>query len=135
MYGSVVSRFPAINRATKAAILREEVRASIPVSKYVLMLHEAAVTGRLPDVDPVTGKPKGTWTDLSAKDRLDVMKYLINKVIPDKPEPTAPAITPEDLDKLTPDQLANLPHEELVRVLQMQGVAAKPVDAEVIKDG
>ena len=86
--------------------------------RYLAMLHQAATEGRIPDTDAVTGKPKGTSTEVPMKDRIAIMQYLINKFLPDAkaPENSATPLTKDDILKLSPEQLRALPAAQLAEI-------------------
>lgn len=82
-----------------------EIRAMLDLSTYVRLLHEAALTGQLP-IYSVNGRPTGQFQPLNAEQRMEVMKFMINKVVPDPPREIHTTAT-------TPEQLANDPSNVL----------------------
>jgi hypothetical protein len=69
----------------------EAARRSIPINTYLAMLNTAALTGKIPTIDPVTGQPTGHLDDVCMRDRLDIAQFLVDKVMPSykRVEPTA----------------------------------------------
>ncbi len=122
-----VGKHTIIPAATRVALLREEIRNAIPVAKYIQLLHEALATGRIPNIDPHTGKPLGTWSEIPTRDRIDIAKYLINKALPDRPEPAAQAVTGRDLLSMTSEQVKSLSSLQLAQIIQEE------IPVEVIK--
>lgn len=99
----------ALSRRTPQAVAAA-IRASLPVGAYVKMLHDGAVRGRLPKLDH-RGNPTGQFHDLDTKDRIDLLKYLVNKVMPDKHEVVAAAnsdATDAEMARMSEDQLMEI---------------------------
>lgn len=66
----------------------EEIRGCLPIQEYLMMLHEASITGKMPrfsfDPDnPRVWKRTTESDDLSTSQRLDVVITLVNKAMPD----------------------------------------------------
>jgi hypothetical protein len=111
-----ITRSPKIGMQHNVARLK----AMLPASSYLHLLHQGTMTGFLPRFDP-EGKPTGQFDNLAPKDRVDLARYLLDKVIPDAPKELALTMpTPEKLDAVT---VAHLSSDELRRI------AATPVDA------
>jgi hypothetical protein len=93
-------------------------KAMLPASSYMHLLHQGVMTGFLPRFDP-EGKPTGSFDNLAPKDRVDLARYLLDKVVPDAPKELALVGPPPDPSTLTsPTALANLSSDELRRIAQ-----------------
>jgi hypothetical protein len=114
--------------AQRIALLREEIRNALPVTKYLSLLHQAVVEGRIPDVDAITGKPKGTSTEVPIKDRISIAQYLVNKFLPDAkaPDTAASPLSKEDILRLSPEQLRALPAAQLAEIFGAATAIEKP---------
>jgi hypothetical protein len=93
-----------------------DLRESIPAASYMHLLHQGAMTGFIPRFTP-EGEPTGEFDALNPHDRVDIARYLIDKIIPDAPKElalVAPAL-PADA-AVTVEALRNMPTEELLRL-------------------
>lgn len=109
-------RLPAKNKHAYDLLVHEEARRNLPVHLYLLMLDQAARTGVMPILDD-KGKPTGEGSPLDTKERMDVAKYLIDKVLPDVPKEVyhigAPA---SEADALPIDKLEGASADQLRRI-------------------
>jgi len=107
----------------------EALRRQIPAPVLVELVLQGAITGRIPLIDRVTMLPTGQFTDLTDVKRLELLTYLVDKAIPNKPatdtllELDEPDIEAIDLDDAAVRELSN---EQLSQILgstaQRQGV-------------
>jgi len=97
-----------------------EMQACLSPGVYIKLLHLAATTGQLPILTP-DGNPTGTFNALDTQQRIEIAKYLVNKIVPDAPRIELHA----DVDPLTLDQseFASLPAAELLRIANAEPVA------------
>lgn len=119
-------------------------RRALPVQQYLHLLHLGALTGYLPRMDAHTGQireqtpmnadgsirtlPEGEDPAgaLDAKTRVDLLKYLTNKVMPD-PKSEQLLAPPSPMDRhLTLDEVRSMSNEELLAVAHQ---AAKDEEA------
>jgi hypothetical protein len=82
-----------LTRASGHVAQLERLRRSIPISRYLFLLHQAAVTGQLPCLDP-NGNPTGEFKEIKAQERINIMTKLLDKAMPDRAEPPP---LPEDI--------------------------------------
>jgi hypothetical protein len=92
-------------------------QASLSPGVYIALLHQAATTGRIPLLTD-DGRPTGDFQDLDAQQRIDTMKYLINKIVPDAPRIERHEVTSPDA--LEYEDYASLPTAELVRLVRFK---------------
>jgi hypothetical protein len=115
--------------ASPARILSHNVarlKSLLPAQAYLHLLHQGAMTGFLPRFSP-EGTPTGQFDNLSPKDRVDMARYLLDKVLPDAPKELALVAAPPAEDSLTdPKVLRHLSTEELRQIAY-----ATPADVEV----
>lgn len=113
-----------VGRFTKRMNFIEELRAALPVSQYLQMLHEAAVSGRIPKFDPQTHsrlpEAQQDAVPLTEADRGKLLQYLIDKSMPtyrqvDAPE-AAGAIDVDDLSHATDADFSQLSTEQLRQI-------------------
>lgn len=84
---------------------------------YITLLHKAATTGKIPILDD-DGRPTGTFDLLDVQQRIEVAKYLVNKIIPDAPRIEMHAeVDPATLDT---SDFASLPVAELLRIANVE---------------
>jgi hypothetical protein len=97
----------------RAPNMLREMQASLHPGVYIKLLHLAATTGQLPILTQ-DGNPTGTFDALDTQQRIEVAKYLVNKIVPDAPRIELTA----EVDPLTLDQsdYAALPVAELLRI-------------------
>jgi hypothetical protein len=88
-----------------------ELRACLHPGKYAELLHFAATTGKLATLDDM-GNPTGLFDLLDSDQRIDLMKYLLNKIVPDAPRVEIHA----EVDKLEISQFSTLPTAELIKI-------------------
>ena len=80
-------RHPIAKHAPRRASIAQ-VRRSIPVEQYLVILHHAAITGEMPIIDPATGVQKRDadnnplYDILSTKDRMSVLQDLMDRAMP-----------------------------------------------------
>ncbi|MFM2055203.1 MAG: hypothetical protein RL456_3240 [Pseudomonadota bacterium] len=106
----------------------EQLRRKLPTSQYLFLLHQAGTTGYMPKLDdrgkPIP-RPDDDLDELTAKDRVDVLKHLLAKTMPDaKYDHEPPTVTAKLVD--APD-VAQLPSNELQRLFSESAV---PADAQ-----
>ena len=111
-FGSISERMTRLAvRSAPQNVLR--LKALLPTASYVHLLHQGVMTGFLPRFT-TEGLPTGQFDNLSPKDRVDLARYLIDKVVPDAPKELAlVAPTPDTLDATT---VAHLSSDELRRI-------------------
>jgi len=90
-----------VRYAQRMPSIAAELRAQLDLTTYVRLLHEAAMTGQLP-IYHVSGRPTGNFMALNADQRIELMRFFINKVVPDPPRET-------HITNVTPDQIAHDP--------------------------
>lgn len=123
-----------VGRFTKRMNFLEELRASLPVSIYLTMLHEAAVTGRIPKYHPQSHarlpEQQQDSEPLLEQERAKLLQYLIDKALPTYSHVTAPeaagAIDVSDLSGATDSDFTTLSTEQL---RQIASAASKLADA------
>lgn len=109
-----VKRIPERERAAMRA---EEMRSSLPLGMYLGMLHEAAVTGSLPELTK-DGERTGNNAPVAPLERIRLLQYLTDKAMPAPAHPNETQnAAPTALDNLTADQIRNLSLGELQRLL------------------
>lgn len=64
---------------TRVAV--EAARANLPLPMYLNLLHEMALSGKIPILSP-TGQVVG-YDTVDARQRVETIRYLIDKVMPD----------------------------------------------------
>ncbi len=110
-----------VGRFTKRMNFIEELRSALPVSQYLTMLHEAAVSGRIPKFDPRShARLPDAQQDaepITEQDRAKLLQYLVDKAMPTYSHMQAPEAagaidvseftdaTDADFNALTTDQL------------------------------
>ena len=94
----------------------------LDVSTYVRLLHEAAMTGFLP-VYNIHGRPTGTFAPVTPTQRIELMQFFINKIIPDPPREIHTTLnTPETLAR-SPHNVTEMTTEELLNVMNSASTA------------
>lgn len=122
------SVMPRPKRAVKVTSIRtrtqqqmamiEDMRYAMPVAMYMGLLHSAATTGFLPLYD-TNNQPTGQFDDLDTKQRIDVAKYMVDKVMSSRlpsPDQLGPDTSAEvesirdalDITEMSTDQLLAL---------------------------
>lgn len=106
----------------------QNIREAIAAPAYVALLHQGAMTGFLPRFD-VTGKPTGEFDALNPHDRVDIARYLIDKILPDAPKELAlvPPSNPEE--DITAEVIRNLPTAELLALATTPTPTPTPEEA------
>ncbi len=108
-------------------------RAALPGMMYLELLHAAAVTGQLPvlayDSATKQSKPTGTFEALDPRQRLDLLQYLVDKILP----PAAKEITidVQEAQSVVAERIQNMSTEDLKRLIDAPAkVAADAAIAE-----
>lgn len=88
----------------------EEIRAALPIREYLVLAHEAIITGEMPIYSFDPSNPR-IWTrtvekdKLSTNQRLDLLAKIVDKAMPDYKgldvEPAEAAIDAETVDSST----------------------------------
>lgn len=86
-------------RLGKDQLIAEEARRNLPVAHYLFMLDMAARTGLMPILDD-RGKPTGVNQELNTLQRIDIAKYLINKVLPEVPKEVYHVVSPTEANAI-----------------------------------
>lgn len=125
-YHKVASR-RAHNRAV------EELRRAMPLNTYLFLMHQAATTGAVPVLDE-RGKPTGAVDTLKPQERIDTIKYLIDKTMPALKSADAP---PPDNDEelLDATTTASLTTAELIDRMRQSAPAANDAVPEGVPAG
>jgi hypothetical protein len=104
----------------------EALRQALPLNKYLFLLHQGATMGMVPVLDE-HGNATGAFTPLRPIERIDTIKYLIDKAMPSvKAQESLPA--PEDIDVLDADTASAMSGAEL-RALTVIRKAPQPQHA------
>lgn len=91
-------------------------KAMLPAASYLHLIHQGVMTGFLQRYDP-QGKPTGQFDNLSPTDRINLARYLLDKVVPDAPKELALVGPPPTQDDLSsPAAVAHLSSDELRRI-------------------
>jgi hypothetical protein len=97
-----------------------ELRAALPIGLYLEVIHAAALTGQLPifSYDPATKKstPTGQFQALTAQQQLDILRYLVDKVVPAAPKEIDVAVT--ETKNVTAETIKSLTTEDLKRLVE-----------------
>ena len=109
----------------------EELRARLPLAQYVDMLHQAATTGILPrytsagEPEPVDPDAEDDTSDrrLDTSERLELIQYLVNKLMPNIAETAAPEETDHAREKIM-EALAHLPVDALKAIVAAPAAAS-----------
>jgi hypothetical protein len=97
----------------------EEIRAGLPVNQYLMVLHSAAVTGKIPEFEYPDGdirrapQPTGRMKDIHPDLQVKVASYLVDKAMPDRPAPDTPDVptigeAPPNPKNMTRQQLLDM---------------------------
>jgi hypothetical protein len=111
------------------------VKAQLPIGTYLQLLHVAAVTGRLPKLDPWTFKPvtdlagNEVYNEVDVSDRLKILGGLVDKVVPDAKVSETPQGSHDPAILLKQD-LSKLPREALLGIISQAGAALEAPAAE-----
>lgn len=73
--------YTSLEERARAQVV-ERARRSIPVNTYLAMLNTAALTGKIPEIDPKTGQPTGNEEPIAVSQRLEIAQFLLDKAIP-----------------------------------------------------
>jgi hypothetical protein len=106
-------------------------RRAIPLGTYLFMMHQVTMTGHMPRFDE-DGKPTGTTDVISPDKRIELMKYLTDKALPELPRETVTInLSAEDARHLTAKDIHALPASELRRIASGElSVETEPDGAE-----
>ena len=121
-------------RSTRDAIRHaENVRNALPLNTYIMLLHQAAVSGKMPVLDAHGRAINGAVTNLSGKQRVELVQYLVNKVMPDRPDQTVHLhhnVTPREVDilKMSEEELLSVAYSEFDTETSDHEPAANPDD-------
>ncbi len=121
----------------------EEMRASLPLGKYLQLIHIGATTGVIPTINPLTGEPvvaatkihpTGSPDDerevlmidgspLESGQRLSLLQYLVDKQMaaPNMPQLEAANQSSEKLAQeviANPSDTPSLPREDLEQIIR-----------------
>jgi hypothetical protein len=87
------------------------------------MLHTAALSGCMPQLDPDTGTEIGPARQVKVETQMDCAFKLLNKVLPDAKEEAAPWSNPareENLIDVTADRVRTMTADQLDHELREQ---------------
>ena len=87
----------------------QEMRARLPIGQYLESLHLVATMGIIPMYDSRGGRVTEGDEPVPAKARVDVLTYLIDKVMPSQQEVFTTAMP----DTVTPSLMAAMSNEQL----------------------
>lgn len=93
-------------RFTKRMNFIEELRSALPISQYIAVLHEAAITGKIPKFDRFGQRLPDSAQDqppLDEPNRGKLLQYLIDKSMPSYRQQDAPLPTAGDTANLGED--------------------------------
>lgn len=100
-------------RISKASIIAQAARDALPVATYLRIMHEAALTGFAPVLN-TDGSATGTFTALKSEERMKILTYLIDKIVPNAVPKQLEHTVAEPVDVLErPNDLSTLPIEQL----------------------
>lgn len=105
-------RLPAkrqVNRKLDRWVEIQEMRARLPIGQYLESLHIVATMGVIPMYDSRGGRVTEGDEVVPAKTRVEVLTYLIDKVMPSQQE----VLTAPMLDMATPSVMATMTNEQL----------------------
>ena len=122
-----LARAVRIQSREAAALRAENLRASLPLGQYLSLLHEAAVSGELPQLTR-DGTPTGQSTPIAPTERMRLLQYLVDKAMPAPAHPneSTPLDPTAALRDLTPEQVRNLTLSELQQLLVPPTAPATP---------
>lgn len=87
----------------------ENIRATLPIAEYLLLIHQGITTGQVPILTP-EGRPTGEFTPLDAKERMALLKGMVDKALPTKiATPAEMGEAPATLDEI--QKIASSPEE------------------------
>lgn len=98
----------------------------LDLSTYIRLLHEAAITGQLP-IYNVQGRPTGQWQPINADQRMELMRFFVNKVIPDPPREIHNVNTTPEQIAHDPASVVEMSTAELLRIVN--DAPTSPLDA------
>jgi hypothetical protein len=100
----------------------------MPVAEYTRMLHMGATSGVIPLYD-ATGTPTGTGERIPVATRLEILRYLTDKVLP-APKPQTIGEEPPPLEVIA-ERSSILKHLTIdqLRSIRDRARAAKPDEA------
>lgn len=88
-------------------------QAALSPGVYLAILHRGALTSKLPLFDD-DGRPTGEFQSIDADTRIDLAKFLINKIVPDAPRTEIRTEIP--IESLQDSDFRSLPTAELLRL-------------------
>lgn len=92
-----------------------EMRAALPLNQYLTCVHLVATTGKLPCFDERGGRVPPGDIDIPPAARLDMLQFLINKIMPAQTESKTTAVTAQDFTAAR-EKLALMPMELLQEI-------------------
>ena len=105
-----LSRTTTARRMTHNSAV-EALRQQLPLNKYLFLLHPGATMGVIPRLDE-HGNATGQFSELRTIERIDTLKYLVDKAMPSvRAQDALPA--PEDIDVLDVDTASAMSGPEL----------------------
>lgn len=117
-----------------------EMRAALPLNQYLTCIHLVATTGKLPMYDERGGRVEVGDTEVPVSARLDMLQFLINKIMPAQTESKTTAVTAQDFDQVR-DKLSTMPMTLLQEIAgealsELGSRTAKTITAEphVVRD-
>lgn len=114
----------------------ELIRACLPIGDYIKLLHIAIVTGQMPVFDTDGVQVIDQFTSVSARDRVELTKYMIDKAMPNtgptKLPEEATAIDPNsaDLGAMSAKDMTSLSEDELRQIVDADFTVSKGDDAD-----
>jgi hypothetical protein len=99
-------------------------RGKINAEAHLTLLEMAGQCGKIPRMDPETGRPDGSYDEIDGKERLKVSQFLLDKAMPNTAltqDTGTEYLDAEDADYYleNPDELSSLNVEELRRLAQL----------------
>lgn len=134
-----VKRIPRKGAYAQGLLDVEALRRQIPAALINELLLQGALTGQIPTVDRITGKPDGNFTTLTDNRRQDLLQYMFDKAVPNKTpvERLLELDEPEGQDlELTPEAMQSLSNEQLSGLLgstaqgQITDATYRPISAD-----
>lgn len=126
-----MARAVSVPRVSTYVAKLERLRRGLPIDTYLALLDSAAVTGFMPQLTP-HGKPTGNYEQVKLVDRIAILKALVDKGMPNRPEP---APLPEDVETSHAKiDVSKLEDEELEALIQSAAVPKVGAPAEVMEE-
>lgn len=107
----------------------EEMRASLPIPLYLRLLHAAATKGCIPVLSS-SGEPTGEEQDLTPAQRLEVLRFLTDKLMPTPKDETTSLPPAVETEALTTELVQSLSTQELQALLAQTEVSQTPPEPE-----